>query len=189
MGAQPWKPKPLPSTFESELQFLRGLGFLDGSQPLGLPFYMRISGWLPEHEIAVLLPRLRALALELTSDDVTSMLKMHWRILKVAAWLTIARCDPLLSGPVHEGFDYCYGSLSSTSLTVAALVYPNERTAEMLTGYRDWAIARKVEVAGGVVDAALLRLSGGSPDDPTARSQEWLEMLLSRAKQLQALAD
>jgi hypothetical protein len=117
------------------------------------------------------------------------MLKMSWRILRVGAWLTIARCDPLLSRPVHEGFDYCYGSLTSTSLTVAALVYPNERTADVLTHYRDWAIAKKHERAGGIVDAALQRLSGGSADEPPTRSQEWLEMLLSRAKELQALAD
>jgi len=117
------------------------------------------------------------------------MLRMHWRIQVVAAWLAIARCDPSLSGSVHEGFDYCYGYFTSPSLTVAALIYPNERTAEVLTRYRDWAIASQREVAGEVVDAALERLSGSSPDEHTMRSQRWLEMLMSRARQLQALAD
>lgn len=150
---------------------------------------MKMPGWAPEDEIAALLPRLRTLALELTRDDVASMLKMQWRIQVVAAWLAIARCDPSLSGPVHRDFDHCYGNLTSPSLTVAALVYPNERTAEVLTRYRDRAIASEWEVAGGVVDAALQRLSGGSPHEPRTRPQERLEILLARAWQLQALAD
>lgn len=111
------------------------------------------------------------------------------RILKVAAWLAIARGDPSLAGPVHEGFDQFYGNLTPKSLTVAALVYPNERTAEVLTRYRGWAIAKKVEVAGGVVDAALHRLSSGAPGEPPTPTQRHLEMLLSRAQHLQALAD
>jgi hypothetical protein len=167
---------------------MEDLGGPDWSQIYLLP-YMRVSGGIPEHEVAALLPRLRARALELTSADVASMLKMSWRIQRVAAWLAIARCDPTLSEPVHQGFDYCYGNLTSPSLTTAALVYPNERTAEVLTRHRDWAIASERDVADSVVGAALRRLSGGSPDEPSTHSQQWLEMLLSRARQLQALAD
>jgi hypothetical protein len=188
MGARPWRPKPLPGSVESEFQFMEDLGGLGWSQTYVLPFYMKVDGGDPKHEIAALLQRLRTLALGLTSDDVASMLKMQWRIHVVAAWLAIARCDPSLSEPVHQGFDHCYGYLTSPSLTVAALVYPNERTAEVLTQYRDWAIASQREVAGGFVDAALQRLTG-SPDKPPARHQQWLEDLLSRARQLQALAD
>jgi hypothetical protein len=176
---------------QSELRFMQDLGGPGWSQTYIQPFYMKMPSGVPEHvdEVAALLPRLRTLALELTSDDVASMLRMQWRIQVVAAWLAIARCDPRLSGPVHQGFDHCYGHLTSPSLTVAVLVYPSERTAEVLTRYRDRAIASEWEVAGGVVDAALQRLSGGSPDEPSTRPQHWLEILLSRAEQLQALAD
>jgi hypothetical protein len=175
----------------AEFQFMEDLGGPGWSQTYVQPFYMKMPSGAPERvdEVAALLPRLRTLALGLTSDDVASMLRMQWRIQVVAAWLAIARCDPWLSGPVHQGFDHCYGHLTSPSLTVAALVYPNERTAEVLTQYRDRAIASDWEAAGGVVDVALQRLSGGSSDEPPTRAQQWLEILLARARQLQALAD
>jgi hypothetical protein len=181
---------PRDARLQAEFQFMENLGGPDWGKTYIQPFYMKMPGWVPEHEVAALLLRLRTLALELTSDDVASMLRMQWRIQVVAAWLAIARCDPSLSGPVHQGFDHCYGYLTSPGLTVAALVYPNERTAEVLTRYRDRAIAREWELApGGVVNAALHRLSGGMPDEPPTRHQQWLEDLLSRAQQLQALAD
>jgi len=174
---------------DAEFQFMQDLGGPGWSHTYVLP-YLKISGALATDQVAALLPRLRALALDLTSDDVASMLKMQWRIQKVAAWFAIARCDPSLSEPVHQSFDHCYGYLTSPTLTVAALVYPNERTAEVLTRYRDRAIANEWERAGHMVaDAALLRLSGGSPDEPSTRPQQRLEHLLSRAQQLQALAD
>jgi hypothetical protein len=175
----------------AEVQFMEDLGGPIWSQTYIQPFYMKLPSGFPGHvdEIATLLPRLRTLAQELTSDDVASMLKMQWRIQVVAAWLAIARCDPRLSGPVHQGFDHCYGHLTSPSLTVAALVYPSERTADVLTQYRDRAIASGWDAAGSVVDAALQRLSGGSPDEPPTRPQQQLEILLARARQLQALAD
>jgi hypothetical protein len=169
---------------------MEDLGGPDWGKTYIQPFYMNMPGAMHVDEAAALLPRLRALALELTSDDVASMLKMQWRIQVVAAWFAIARCDPSLSGPVHQRFDHCYGYLTSPSLTVAALVYPNERTAEVLRRYRDRAIAREWERArGGVANAALQRLSRGRPDEPPTPDQRWLENLLSRAQQLQALAD
>lgn len=175
----------------AEFQFMEDLGGPRWSQTYIQPFYMKLPSGAPEHvdEIAALLPRFRTLALELASNDVASMLKMQWRIQAVAAWLAIARCDRWLSGPVHQGFDHCYGYLTSPSLTVAALVYPNERTAEVLAQYRDRAITSGWETAGSVVDVALQRLSGGSPDEPPTRAQQRLEILLARARQLQALAD
>jgi hypothetical protein len=179
----------MPARLQYEFQFMEDLGGPDWSQTYIQPFYLKMPGRLDPDEAADLLPRLRALALELTNDDVASMLQMQWRIQVVAAWLAIARCDPSMSGPVHQGFDHCYGHLTSPSLTVAALVYPNERTAEVLTRYRDRAIANEWEVAGGVVDAALQRLSGGTPDEPPTRHQQWLEDLLSSAQRLQALAE
>jgi hypothetical protein len=70
--------------FQSELQFMEDLGGPDWSQTYVLPFYTKVASGAPEHEVTALLPRLRTLALELTSDDVASMLKMQWRIQR--AW-------------------------------------------------------------------------------------------------------
>lgn len=172
-----------------EFEFIQELGGPGWSQTYVQPFYLKMPGVLDADEAAALLPGLRALALNLTSDQVAAMLKMQWRIQVVASWFAIARRDPSVSGPVHQGFDHCYGHLTSPSLTVAALVYPSERTAEVLARYRDRGTASGWEVAGGVVDAALQRLSGSSPAEPSTRAQQRLAELLSRARQLQDLAD
>jgi hypothetical protein len=175
---------------QSELQFMQDLGGPGWSQTYVQPFYMKMPSGVPEHvdEVAAVLPRLRTLALELTSDDVASMLKMQWRIQVVAAWLAIARCDPWLSGPVHQGFDYCYGHLTSPSLTVAALSIPmNERrSVDAVSRPRHrkrmggrWRRCRRRTAT------AIRGLARRAPN----ATQQWLEILLSRASQLQALAD
>jgi hypothetical protein len=145
---------PVSARLGSEFDFMQCLGGPSWSQTYIQPFYMKMPSGVPEDadDVAALLPRLSTLALELTSDDVASMLKMQWRIQCVAAWLAIARCD-------------------------------------VLTRYRDRAIANEWEVAGSVVDAALQRLSGGAPHELPTPAQQRLEILLSRAQRLQALAD
>lgn len=127
--------------FEAERQFILERGGRRWIETYIKPYYTQGYAAPDADEFDALLPRLRTLALKLASDDVASMLKMHWRVQRVAAWFAMAGCDPSLSGPVHEGFDHCYGYLTSPCLTAAALVYPNDRAAEVLTRYRDRAIA------------------------------------------------
>lgn len=169
---------------------MKDVGGPDWSQIYVQPFYMKVpSASADDEAVAALLPRLRTLAMDLSRGDIVSMLKMQWRIQSVGTWFAIARCDPSFSDPIHDGFDACYGHLTSPSLVAAALIYPSERTAEVLTAYRERAMAGGYETAGSVVDVALHRISGGVPGELNPRAQERLDALLARAHQLQSLPD
>jgi hypothetical protein len=174
---------------QHELDFMRRLGGPEWSQTYVQPFYrkMQAMGESAADDAAALLPALRDRASELRTEDIAAMLSMQWRIQNVGVWYAIACCDTGLSEPIHRGFDHCYGSLTAPSLTVAALVYPNARTMEVLTQYQQLDLANKYGAAG-IVAAALRQLRDDTVLESRSRDDDWLDELLSRARQLQALA-
>ena len=70
--------------FQSELQFMEDLGGPDWSQTYVLPFSRRWPAGPPSTKSRPFCLGSGLSALELTSDDVASMLKMQWRIQR--AW-------------------------------------------------------------------------------------------------------
>ena len=150
------------------------------------PFYMTMQGHgRYDDEAESLIPLLRARAFELTLEDISEMVTMQWRLQAAGAWYAVARADTSLSAAVHDGFEFCYGTLTAPSLTVAALTYRNDRTRDVLRRYRDRDIANQYG-SSGIITAALQRLDASPSREDRTSDDDRLDDLLARAVRAQS---
>ncbi len=150
------------------------------------PFYMN---WMRENPTyrdgsVAQIPELRARAFELDLDEISAMLSMQWRVQAVAAWCAIARADSRLSGAVHNGFENCYGTLTAPTLITAALIYPNDTTAQVLRAYRERDSANRYG-GDGLISAALRRINAEATLDAPTEDDDTIGRLLEISHQLQ----
>jgi hypothetical protein len=105
-------------------------------------------------ERAEYIPAVRDQACELSTTDISLMVRMQWRIQVMGTWYAIARADKTFMDPLHSAFEACYGDLTSPGLTVAVLRHPNDATAQVLRAYSQRAIAGQYGRTG-IITAAL----------------------------------
>jgi hypothetical protein len=129
-----------------------------------------------------LIPRIRDRAAELSTDDISQMVRMQWRVQVMGTWYAIARADDVFTTPVHRASDDCYGTLTAPYLTAAALAYPALGTAEVLRAYRD---LQRQYGAAGIITAALRRLTPQAVPPGRTGDDDALDRLLEAAHRLQ----
>lgn len=171
---------------ERDQRFIEAHGGQEWTAAYIQPFYMTMQGEGGYREEAdSLIPLLRARAFELSLDDISEMVTMQWRIQAAGAWYAIARADTSLSAAVHNGFQFCFGSLTAPSLAVAVLTYPSSGTREVLRDYLDRDIAGQYG-SSGIITAALRRLDPSPIHGARTPHDDHLEELLARAARAQS---
>lgn len=153
------------------------------------PYYLKWMGLGPATDVGLqpLIPEVRERAFELSSTDISAMVRMQWRVQVMGTWFAIARADERFSAPVHGAFEACYGTLTAPALATAVLTYPNETTGGVLRAYRDRDSTRQYG-GSGIITAALRRLEPGGSEPDSPRDDEALGGLLDIARQLQVQA-
>lgn len=127
------------------------------------PFYLKLMGFRAADADDDLTAKVRKRSRKLSTADVTQLLQMHWRPRAMGAWYAIAVQDPSLSAAIHDSLETSLGNLTSPPLITAALAYPNERTAALLSDYIETDLQQQWGAAGFAA-AALHRLaSTGEP--------------------------
>lgn len=176
----------MQAQFDAEKAFLDDRGGPRWIEAYIKPFYRAWmgTGAAHRHDAWPLIPRIRDRAAELSTDDISQMVQMQWRVQVMGTWYAIARADDVFTTPVHRAFDFCYGTLTAPCLTAAVLTYPDPTTTQVLRTYRDRDIQRQYGAAG-IINAALRRLALQALPPARTGDDDALDRLLEAARRLQ----
>jgi hypothetical protein len=132
----------------------------------------------------LLIPVIRARAAELSVAEISQMVMMQWRVQVMGAWYAIARADPVLSGPLHRAFEFCYGTLTAPCLATAVLTYPGTMSGQVLSSYYERDLEHRYG-ASAIISAALRRLAPDPAQPDRTPEDGVLDELLHTARLLQ----